>query len=306
MEFDFDFDLENYDLKDLLNLFKLPPNFNKKDMLNAKKKVLAFHPDKSGLDSKYFLFFSKAYKMILQIWDFKSKSEREVDNENTVYVAPGEDEDDEKRILLRNLFEQKKELKNVKNFNKWFNSEFEKAKIDTDDDTGYESWFRSKDDGSDKEVKKISMGEMKQNFARKRTEMCRDLVVHKEVGAYSSGIGGGAGMTLGGSGGMYDSQCGSLAFQDLRKAHTETIIPVSEDMVNDRYNYKNMNDAVEQRGKQDIAPLSLEESRKQLKADSAKQDSNATERAYNLAKQTEEASKRMSDFWGGLKLLSDK
>ena len=32
------------------------------------------HPDKSHLDSKYFLFFSKAYKRLYSIYDFQNKS----------------------------------------------------------------------------------------------------------------------------------------------------------------------------------------------------------------------------------------
>ena len=52
---DIDFNLDNYNLQDLLTLFQLENNFNIEDLKNAKKIVLQLHPDKSGLDKEYFL-----------------------------------------------------------------------------------------------------------------------------------------------------------------------------------------------------------------------------------------------------------
>ena len=46
-----------------------------KDLKNAKKIVLKTHPDKSKLDKKYFLFFSSAYKILFQLYNFKNRIE---------------------------------------------------------------------------------------------------------------------------------------------------------------------------------------------------------------------------------------
>ena len=54
-----DLDLSNYDLQDILNLFQIPENFTEADLKKAKRQVLKLHPDKSRIDSKYFLFYSK-------------------------------------------------------------------------------------------------------------------------------------------------------------------------------------------------------------------------------------------------------
>ena len=48
-----DLNINNYDLKDLLNLFQLDYNFTKDELKKAKKVVLKTHPDKSGLDKDY-------------------------------------------------------------------------------------------------------------------------------------------------------------------------------------------------------------------------------------------------------------
>ena len=70
---DFDLDINNYSLQDILNLFKMSDNFNEEEIKNAKKVVLQTHPDKSRLPKEYFLFYQQAYKMLLSVWEFKKK-----------------------------------------------------------------------------------------------------------------------------------------------------------------------------------------------------------------------------------------
>ena len=66
--------IDNYDLIDLLKLFKLDFDFNDYDLKQVKKMVLQTHPDKSNLDKHYFLFFSEAYKIIYSVYEFRHKS----------------------------------------------------------------------------------------------------------------------------------------------------------------------------------------------------------------------------------------
>jgi len=56
-----DLDINNYNLDDLLNLFKISAHFGESDLKRAKQIVLKTHPDKSGLPSEYFLFFYKLF-----------------------------------------------------------------------------------------------------------------------------------------------------------------------------------------------------------------------------------------------------
>ena len=53
-----DLDINNYELTDILNLFKLPVMFDDKHLKQAKVTVLHMHPDKSKLPKEYFLFFT--------------------------------------------------------------------------------------------------------------------------------------------------------------------------------------------------------------------------------------------------------
>ena len=69
-----DLNIHNYDLNDLIALFKLPFHFKEEHLKDAKKIVLMTHPDKSRLDKEYFLFFSQAYKYLLKIHQLRQSS----------------------------------------------------------------------------------------------------------------------------------------------------------------------------------------------------------------------------------------
>ena len=70
-----DLNLDNYSLNDLLTLFKLTTNFDKSELKVARKIVLQTHPDKSGLDKKYFLFLGRAYNILVKVLQFRETAE---------------------------------------------------------------------------------------------------------------------------------------------------------------------------------------------------------------------------------------
>ena len=72
--------IEDYELNDILRLFKVNYNFGEDELKRAKKMVLQSHPDKSKLDKKYFIFFSKAYKQLYYIYTFKNKEQQSLDD----------------------------------------------------------------------------------------------------------------------------------------------------------------------------------------------------------------------------------
>ena len=70
---DFDLEIENYDLREILNLFKLDYNFDNVDLKRAQKIALKTHPDKSNLPKEYFMFFMKAFQIVQQIYYYRYK-----------------------------------------------------------------------------------------------------------------------------------------------------------------------------------------------------------------------------------------
>ena len=97
-----DLDLEHYSLEDLYRLFNIPNGLLSEPNLKAAKQiVLKMHPDKSNLDSKYFLFFSKAYKRLYSIYDFQNKSLNKTYKDQDFF-------DESNKTVLDIMFEKKK------------------------------------------------------------------------------------------------------------------------------------------------------------------------------------------------------
>lgn len=316
-----DLDIDNYDLSDLLGLFQLDIGYGETDLARAKRLVLKTHPDKSRMDSKYFLFYGKAYKILYQLWKFRnvqidSKSvntsidgDGRREREQMVYVSDTACDRDSSGNgeLLDHMFRENSALRKAPEFNRWFNAEFEKARVNTADADGYGDWLV--EDCDDVPSQQGSTGQMMAAFTEKKRQACQDVVVHQEVESFYGGLGGNMGSDLGGSGGdVYDStgnSCG-IGYQDLRKAHTETMIPVSDADLSRRKAFGSVDEMRRHRAGQDTSPLSATESRQQLSNDSAREDESAMRRAYRLTKEVEEAEKRSQQFWKNLRMLKDK
>jgi hypothetical protein len=173
-----DLNIDHYQLEDILNLFKIPSIFDENDLKKAKKMVLQTHPDKSQLHPDYFLFFSKAYKMLYGIWEFKNKQTKEpisYDPENFQYKKI---QDREKTQIL-DQFLSKTDLKDNKKFQQWFNEQFEKNKLETEEQTnGYGEWLKSNDDLEEqREIHHTQLGEE----IEKKKKHLRAMIVHKYI-----------------------------------------------------------------------------------------------------------------------------
>jgi len=264
-----DLNIDNYNLQDLLNLFSITESFTEEDMKEAKKIVLRTHPDKSKLDPKYFHFFSKAYKIIYGIYQFRKTNTKDhskytnLDNQN------------------ENIIKKALESETVKkDFNKWFNELFEKTKIEDEfSSTGYEKWLKSDDDlenliglNREEQEKKLEERRNKIKTLTKFQEVQEiegegyDLLRQKPE-SYSSSI------------------FSSLAYEDIRKAHQESIIPISREDLNN-IEYKSVSQLKEERDKKIIMP-NIKTSKELLANNNSLNNKNNAERAYRLLREDE-------------------
>ena len=243
---DLDLDIRNYELRDILNLFKLPAVFTELHMREAKLTVMRTHPDKSGLDKEYFLFFSKAYKILHEVYQVRAGLSRQKDAK---YDDVKEDID-----ARRNANSDKLKRMNADEFNRWFNQTFEQNKLyDEEQDSGYGDWLKegNADDNEDPN-QELELGEgstwaqrMEQLDRRKQRLREQALVVRSEVQCFDSF--GSAGYGLARDRPEEHSSNGfgfgsSLAYEDLKKAHTESVIPVTHEDYEAVRKYKNMNE----------------------------------------------------------------
>jgi hypothetical protein len=127
-----DLNIENYSRDELFKLFGVSNiSLTESVMKECKKLVLKSHPDKCRLDEKYFIFFSKAYNKLKTIYEFQNKIQIKKTADTNEYF------DSNQADILNNVFEQKKDLKDPKNFNSWFNQQFDKHKLEDPNENGY-------------------------------------------------------------------------------------------------------------------------------------------------------------------------
>ena len=298
-----DLNIDNYDLEDVLNLFKLSKHFDEQDLKKAKQIVLKTHPDKSSLPPEYFMFYSKAYKMLYSIWEFKKSATTDnIDNYNTDYASVTYNEEQKKELLDEFFQSNKKNFKNPKDFNSWFNTQFEKNKLEKEADSkGYEEWLRGEDEPITTAKNKV---EMAQAIDRKKAEL-RSLIVRQDVQDITSSAFGSDIMSTAPS--SFDSDLFSnLAFQDLHKAHTQSVIPVTEEDYRIKEKFSTVNEFMTYRSQQDTRPLSEQQALQYLKNRTQSDDDLATKRAYQLAKEAEIIKKREQDFWAGIQRIQDR
>ena len=133
-----DLNLDNYSLDDLLRLFKLRADFDDADLKKAKQIVLATHPDKSNLPSEYFVFFSRAFKLLHYVHQTKHCK-------SSTYTL----ESDEFKSEVARQFSA------TSDFNEQFNALFEKHYV-ADEETrkGFGDWLKSEDEGASFEERK--------------------------------------------------------------------------------------------------------------------------------------------------------
>ena len=272
-----DFNLDNYNFKDILNLFHISKLHNE-DMKKAKKLLYKLHPDKCNLDSKYFDFYLKAYKKLEKIKLFISQKDKK---QQTEYVENKE----ENKIIEK--------LKNSNNFNKIFNQMFEDIHIkDEGEIIGYQSWLES-----DEGLHDITdLEEIKKNI--KKNQLCK----HNNFEYNSSSN----------TNSVYDysetnfksNMFSKLQYDDLKCAHTQSVVPVTEDDFN---NIKKYNNVEELKASRNISekPLTFNESNNILNREKEDTELNSCNIAYDLLAKEESIKIKQNKWWAKLKQIKN-
>jgi hypothetical protein len=362
-----DLNIDNYNLPDILALFNLPTLFNDDDLKRARLAVLKTHPDKCQLPKEYFLFFTKAYRIIHQIYTIRHPITDEhytqgvertprassavpsfrcvgKDTLSAPYtpidggVAAAKSVVDYGRLMRSEGYRpdatdeysqstherMKKRLDEmmgvssagggvgiktttpppakVSEFNKWFNEKFDQYRLKDDEtETGYDAWFRgtgtdNEDAAEDDDDGGTWADKVKRLNQRKQELRNKYALVERTELEYAGGGGGG-----GGGGAGYDLTrerpqeyssgiFGNLRYEDLKKAHTETVIPVTEE---DYYKTKRFNNVNELQTFRDQSRRDLHretskaEQERIYEQSRIRQEEEDTRRAFILAKQDE-------------------
>jgi hypothetical protein len=291
-----DLNIHNYDLNDLLSLFKLPFHFKEEDLKDAKKIVLKTHPDISRLDKEYFLFFSQAYKYLLKIHQLRQSST----TTNTEY-----DKDELWSNEHSVLIDGKLKTMSQEEYTDWLNSTFEKMRMKDDTvETGYGDWLKSDDDLVSETV--TSTDQMNEYIQNKKKQL-RALVVHNDFQDINMSNSGQFDLVREIPGDYGSSMFDKLQFEDVRKAHCESVIPVTEEDFHNRKKYTNIDELNRERT-QDMVQNSDKwmSSHKDMLKDSQSQDEDINiQRAYKLMNQDEQIRENHDKFWSDLKRIKN-
>ena len=293
-----DLNIDNYSREDLFNLFGLKSmNLNENIMKDCKKIVLKTHPDKSKLDEKYFIFFSKAYKKLLGIYEFQNKTQKKVTDNNEYY-------DKGNNAILDKVFETNKNLKDTTNFNKWFNDQFEKHKLEDPNETGYGSWLKSDDDIV--YTPNVTKNNMTSEFEKRKKEVKTLTPYTGFTDQYASTLGGSSLMSYDNnftSGSLFSND--GMGYTDLRQAYVESVIPVTEEDYINKQKFNSIDEYKRHRDNVNTVPLSKEEAMRQLYNNNKQKDEESIALAFYYAEQSEKSLKNQQSFWAGLKQINN-
>jgi hypothetical protein len=269
MSDELDLDITNYSLDDLLSLFQMPLNFTLQDMKRAKKTVLMTHPDKSGKPKEVFLFFSKAYKLLHNLYTFKNKADGSC-SRPTEYSL-----NDENHNAMLGAFSKQED------FNKRFNELFEKYKDEYQEEDGHGEWLKSENDL----VEEVHNRDQMNEAIAERKKTMRALVVKQDI----QGIGSEWGTDLiGETSGYFGNGSRSLQYDDLRKAYTESVVPVTEE--DRRESYRSVDELIRTRD-HTLHEACMTDQETLLREKIEREEIDSTSRAYNLALQDEKMRK---------------
>jgi hypothetical protein len=236
------------------------------------------------------MFLMKAYKMVERVYKFRIG--RKSNERNTEYIV-----EEDKNVLVEKLNGMK-----VGDFNKWFNKMFEKYQVKNESDEGYGDWYKKTED---KEIKRVSKSEFNDVFNKRKTET-RALIKRHDI----EESGGDNGYNLGTekpefySSGLFSK----LQYEDLKKAHTETVVPVTEEDYLSREKFNNVDSYKRHRANEFMnatSPDSLKQASEYLNKKKQVNNEYDSRRAFNIFKRDEEIERKNKEWWSELNLLKN-
>jgi len=257
---DYNLDLQTYSLQDLFDLFDLTYSITLQDMKRAKKKVLMTHPDKSKLDPKYFLFYKKAFDVVVKFYENQNKQNAKMPNEKQNYEVGHQTYDKETtQHVSKNI-----ESMNKKQFNDTFNELFDKNMVNKPD-VEQNQWFTNETSiyETTETVNSQNMGQVIDKMRDTQTSMVKHRGV--ETLCVNSGFGNS----------IYDDETNDtyvtsdpfskLKFDDLRKVHKDqTVFGVSEKDIHKVQQFSSVDHMMRERGKQSLTPLEKQDAERIL------------------------------------------
>jgi hypothetical protein len=262
MNHNLDLDIQNYSFYEILNLFDIDANnVNLDDLKRAKKKVVMMHPDKSKLPKEYFLFYKKAFDIVMRMYDNVVKMSAQVEDKDYSPVEMSKSETD--------AFEKSLKKMPKEQFQKQFNRLFEKH-MKTPVNADRNAWFTQEE--STYNVQVANASQMNQALDQIRdNQQSQSIVKYQGIRSLHEVAGNGVNSFYERSGTNDDEadeeyvSCdpfSKLKYDDLRKVHKDqTVFSVRESDYAQVPQYRSVGEYERARTVKDVQPM--EQSRAQ-------------------------------------------
>ena len=294
--------IQTYSLDDILGLFDLNDyNIGVQDLKQAKKRVLMLHPDKSKLDPKYFLFYKKAFDIVVQFYDNQNRQNIEVNNK--AYVPNVEEQDESiKKQIQTNVQEL-----STKDFNQKFNNLFEDNQMGRKPDVSKNSWFTQEISDFDIPQGKMSKQTMNDHFQKIKSQN-NGLIHYNGVQTIDQDS------TT--SNELYDDESNKyvscdpfskLKFDDLRKVHRDqSVLAVSENDFNNMKKFKSIDEFNRERSQYSYEPLEKEQNNRVLQEQERAMKHQMMQKEYQAKLQTDQYADKNKEIMSSFLLLHNK
>jgi len=290
-----------YSLEEVLGLFDLKYQLTIDDLKRAKKKVLMLHPDKSKLSSEYFLFYKKAFDIILQFYENQNKQNKAVEN---IDYKPLNGELN--KTNTKNVTSAIKEM-NPEKFQNKFNQLFEENMAKKPNSSKNE-WF-AKDEpiyNIDQNVNASNMRDVLENMKQNNGAIINYRGVEN---LYSSGSGTN----------VYDDDdiidnsyvtsdpFSKLKYDDLRKVHKDqTVFAVSERDFEKVQTYSSVDHFVRERSRHSLDPMEKQKAEQVLATKERQMQEEMMKRQYQSNLRTMQYEEKNKAVLSSFMMLENK
>lgn len=254
-------DIHMYKFNEILELFGLSYNITMDDIKRVKNTVLKTHPDKSGLPSDYFLFYKKAFDVIIQYYNETQKTSASVPQQNPIYQTSSISNNNKS---IDKQVHQSLNKMDKNDFSQKFNALFEKN-MQTQVDPNKNEWFTSETPLYNVPKANSSSGIARAiDQIKETTSAITKYRGIEEIMVRSTGTS----LYEDEDDGIYVScdPFSKLKFDDLRKVHKDqTVFAVKESDFQKRQQYKSFDDLNKVRNSMDLTPLEKENAERILR-----------------------------------------
>lgn len=297
--------INTYSFDEILDLFNLTNanNITVQQLKDAKKIVLKMHPDKSRLPPEYFLFYKKAFEIIVDFFNNQNKVNVQVPTTEIKYSVPTNISVSNFNKSTEKKIQTTIETMKPEQFQKTFNELFEKNNMGKKIINKNE-WFSNDEPVFNTSNIQITNANNINTNIEKMKEKQQGMVIYKGVKEMQLSLGGVS------TGDLYEDlddekdeniyietdPFSKLKFEDLKKVHkNETVFSISEKEFDNVQKYNNVEQYVKSRDTIDIQPMTKTISEEILKKKDEEIRNKIIKKEYEMKKkQTEYENKNKS------------